>query len=95
MVRIYRYRDLKGAGVPFTRKHITALEKRDDFPPHFELGENSVAWVADEVDRWVETRVRSRRVYSNAFEQARRGEAAAVMREKRARDHAGERGDAA
>jgi prophage regulatory protein len=58
--RVYRFRDLKGAGVPYTRKHITDLEKRSHFPMHFQLGPNSVGWVASEVDEWIEARIRSR-----------------------------------
>ena len=60
-MRAYRYRDLKEHGVPFSRKHITTLEKRGLFPLHFKLGENTVAWVAEEVDRWVEQKVRAAR----------------------------------
>jgi len=47
--RVYRFRDLKGAGVSYTRKHITDLEKRGEFPMHFQLGPNSIGWVAEEV----------------------------------------------
>jgi predicted DNA-binding transcriptional regulator AlpA len=60
-MRVYRFPELKPAGVPFTRKHVTTLEKRGQFPMHFNVGENSVAWLADEVDRWVDEKVRGRR----------------------------------
>jgi predicted DNA-binding transcriptional regulator AlpA len=60
--RIYRFRELKGAGVPFTRKHITHLEKQGRFPMHFRIGENSVGWLAEEVDHWLEERIRRRPV---------------------------------
>lgn len=63
-MRVYRYRELKPAGVPFTRKHISHLEKAGQFPSHFNLTPFSVAWVADEVDQWVDEKVRSRRVVS-------------------------------
>jgi len=59
-MRTYRFRQLGPAGVPYTYKHITTLERRKEFPQRFRLGENSVAWVADEVDAWVEARVRGR-----------------------------------
>jgi predicted DNA-binding transcriptional regulator AlpA len=59
-MRLYRFRALKGAGVPFTRKHVTHLEQHGKFPRHFKIGENSVSWVAEEVDRWVEDRIRGR-----------------------------------
>jgi len=58
--RVYRFRDLKAAGVPFTRKHITAMEKKGKFPQHFNVTEFSVGWVAGEVDAWVESKIRSR-----------------------------------
>lgn len=59
-MRLYRFRDLRTAGVPFTRKHITTLEKRSGFPQHVDLTEFSIAWVAAEVDEWVERRIRAR-----------------------------------
>lgn len=58
--RVYRFRDLKSAGIPFTRKHITHLEKHGLFPKHFNITDFSVGWVAAEVDAWVESKVRSR-----------------------------------
>jgi hypothetical protein len=60
-MRIYRFRDLRGAGVPFTRKHVRTLEQLDQFPHHVNFGVSTVAWVADEVDEWVATAVRDRR----------------------------------
>ena len=64
--RIYRYPDLKPAGVPFTRKHVNTLEGRGEFPERVWLGPNSCGWVADEVDAWVEEKIRRRN-----FEQRR------------------------
>jgi predicted DNA-binding transcriptional regulator AlpA len=63
-MRVYRFRELKGAGVPFCRKHIAHLENLGDFPMHFNIGKNTIAWVAGEVDQWVEERVRRRRPLS-------------------------------
>jgi prophage regulatory protein len=62
MQRILRFNDLKPAGVVYTRKHIRDLENRGEFPMHVDLGPNSVGWVAEEVDAWVERRIRARRV---------------------------------
>jgi prophage regulatory protein len=58
--RLYRFRDLRAAGVPFTRKHVVDLERRGQFPQRVNLTENTVAWVAEEVDAWVEERIRAR-----------------------------------
>jgi prophage regulatory protein len=60
-MRIYRFRDLRGAGVPFTRKHVRTLELLDQFPRRVAFGASTVAWVADEVDAWVEEKIRDRR----------------------------------
>jgi hypothetical protein len=58
--RVYVFNDLRGAGVPYTRKHVRTLELRGEFPQHFDIGPNSVGWVAAEVDGWVESKIRSR-----------------------------------
>jgi predicted DNA-binding transcriptional regulator AlpA len=58
--RVYRFRELRAAGVPFTRKHVTTLEKRGEFPQHFNITRFSVAWVAEEIDDWVSRAIRSR-----------------------------------
>jgi predicted DNA-binding transcriptional regulator AlpA len=60
-MQVYRFRELKGAGVPFTRKHVTTLEKRSEFPQHFNLTDFTVVWIADEVDAWVAEKVRAHR----------------------------------
>jgi predicted DNA-binding transcriptional regulator AlpA len=58
--KFYQFKELKPAGVPYTRKHITHLEKQEDFPKHVQLGPQSVAWIAVEVDRWVQDRIDAR-----------------------------------
>jgi hypothetical protein len=60
-MRVYRFQDLRGAGVHFVRKHIRALERAGEFPQHFNLGEKAVGWVAEEVDAWVDAKIRARR----------------------------------
>jgi predicted DNA-binding transcriptional regulator AlpA len=55
--RIYIFRELKAAGVRFTRKHVSALEKRGDFPKRIHLTDFSVGWVAEEVDAWVQSKI--------------------------------------
>jgi hypothetical protein len=54
--RVYRFHDLKAAGVPFTRKHVTHLEKHGWFPKHFNITDFSVGWVGAEVNAWVESK---------------------------------------
>ena len=64
MPRIYVWKELRPNGVPYVRKHVTTLERLGEFPMHFNLGPNRVGWMADEVDAWVEQRVRNRRIVS-------------------------------
>jgi predicted DNA-binding transcriptional regulator AlpA len=58
---MYRFKELKLHGVPWTRKHVTTLEKRGLFPKHVNLGDNTVAWIGEEVDQYVEQKVRAAR----------------------------------
>jgi predicted DNA-binding transcriptional regulator AlpA len=37
------------------------MEKRGEFPQRVTLGENRVAWWEDEVDAWIESRIRAGR----------------------------------
>ena len=62
--RLYRFPDLRLAGVPYTRQYIGRLERAGKFPQHVDLGDNSIAWVAPEIDGWVEERVRARKLRS-------------------------------
>jgi prophage regulatory protein len=59
-MKIYRFHDLKPAGVPFSKPHLYRLEKEGKFPKRFPLGANSVAWVKEEVDQWLADRIASR-----------------------------------
>ena len=72
--RVYRFRDLKTAGVPFTRKHVNTLENRGEFPEHIHLTPFSIGWVADEVDRWVEDKIRRRNIGQPSQPKTSRGE---------------------
>jgi prophage regulatory protein len=58
--RVYRFPDLKAAGVPYSRRHVERLMGAGQFPQHFDLGPNSVGWVAAEVDAWIEAKIRAR-----------------------------------
>lgn len=39
---------------------IDRLEARGDFPARVRLGPNSVAWLEEEVEQWIEARLRAR-----------------------------------
>ena len=45
--------------VPFSMVHIWRLEKRGAFPLRVQLAPTSVAWYLDEVQGWIESRIRA------------------------------------
>jgi prophage regulatory protein len=45
--------------VPFSMVHIWRLEKRGEFPARVQLGENSIGWHLEEVQGWIESRIRA------------------------------------
>jgi predicted DNA-binding transcriptional regulator AlpA len=56
---IIRRRELKKR-VSYTMTHVWRLEKRDppEFPVRVQIGPRSVGWYEDEVDAWINSRVR-------------------------------------
>ena len=47
-------------GIPYCFAHIARLEVAGDFPTRVHLGACRVAWVAEEVEAWIEERVANR-----------------------------------
>ncbi len=43
--------------VGLSRPTIWRLERSNEFPRRRQLGKNSVAWVEDEIEKWMESRV--------------------------------------
>jgi prophage regulatory protein len=56
--RIIRRAELQRK-IPFSMVHVWRLEKRSEFPARIQLGTNSVGWYEDEVDAWIEARIRA------------------------------------
>lgn len=46
--------------VPFSPNHLRRLEAKGDFPGRVRLGANRVAWLRDEVEQWLTTRMEER-----------------------------------
>lgn len=46
--------------VPYSRQHILRLEKAGRFPLRVRIGDHRIAWVADEVDAWVQSHIDKR-----------------------------------
>ena len=47
-------------GVPYSFAHIARLEIAGQFPKRIKLGACRVAWIAEEVDDWIEERIANR-----------------------------------
>jgi len=45
--------------VPYSRTHRWRLEKAGQFPSRVTLGENRVCWWQDEIQDWIDNRVRA------------------------------------
>jgi prophage regulatory protein len=59
--RILGYRDLKPEkGIPYCRQWILKLVAVGKFPKPISLGEQSVGFIEDEIDDWIEARMRER-----------------------------------
>jgi prophage regulatory protein len=56
--RIIRRAELQRK-IPFSMVHVWRLEKRGEFPARVQLGPNSVGWFDDEIDAWIEARIRA------------------------------------
>lgn len=54
-------KDLKSIyGIPYCFAHIARLEVAGKFPQRVALGACRVAWVAEEVEAWIEERIANR-----------------------------------
>jgi len=53
--RAIRFRELKKI-IGASRSTIFRWERDGKFPKHFNLGNNSVAWLASEVEQWIRDR---------------------------------------
>ena len=56
--RALRYEQLKSEkGIGWSRQYIRRLEKAGRFPHHFNVGPNTIAWLEEELDAWIDARV--------------------------------------
>jgi len=55
-MKFLSYPELKERGIPFSRPWLWRLEKEGRFPRRKYLGEKTICWDADEIDRWMKSR---------------------------------------
>lgn len=58
MTKLLRYRDLIERQIVSNRMTLRRWIAQQDFPAPMRLGPNSVAWREDEIERWLDTRLR-------------------------------------
>ena len=60
-MKLIPYSDLKEKkGIKYSRVHVSRLEKADKFPKHVNLGPQSIGWLEEEIDAWIEARAAER-----------------------------------
>ena len=46
--------------IPYSQNHLRRLEAKGEFPRRVRIGANRVAWVRQEVDDWILSRINER-----------------------------------
>jgi prophage regulatory protein len=55
-MRVLSFEDLEERkGIKFSREQIRKKRKAGTFPEPLAIGENSVAWLEDDIDQWIES----------------------------------------
>jgi prophage regulatory protein len=57
--RFLKYRDLEDQGIVSNRMTLRRWIAEHGFPSPVQLGPNSIAWMADEIDAWLASRQRA------------------------------------
>jgi prophage regulatory protein len=61
--KLLSYDDLRARGIRFSRVHLARLEREGLFPQRIRFGAgNFIAWLEDEIDRFLEDRAAARPV---------------------------------
>lgn len=59
-MRVIRFPAVKTLIGGYSRMHVDRLEKAGRFPKRVQLGPNSVGWLEDEIQAWIEARAAAR-----------------------------------
>jgi prophage regulatory protein len=52
--------DLNAVGISYCSTHLARLEVQGKFPKRVRIGENRIAWVAAEIEAWIDARIAER-----------------------------------
>jgi prophage regulatory protein len=60
-MKILGFSDLKEKkGINWSRVHVSRQEKAGKFPKHVNLAPQSIGWIEEEIDAWIEARAAER-----------------------------------
>jgi prophage regulatory protein len=60
-MKLLGFSDLKDKkGINWSRVHVSRLEKAAKFPKHVNLAPQSIGWIEEEIDAWIEARAAER-----------------------------------
>jgi prophage regulatory protein len=57
---LLRFEGLASKGIDYSRQHVDRLIKAGTFPRPIKLGKNRNAWIEEEIDAYVEARIKER-----------------------------------
>lgn len=60
MIRFLLPPDLPSLGIRYSAVHLNRLEKAGQFPRRIRIGGNRVGWIAEEVEAWMEEKIKAR-----------------------------------
>ena len=57
--KVVAYHELKEFGVPYTRQHLSRLERQNPpgFPRRVPIGPGRVGWLVIELEAWLQARI--------------------------------------
>jgi prophage regulatory protein len=60
-MKLLGFSDLKEKkGINWSRVHVSRQEKAGKFPKHVNLAPQSIGWIEEEIDAWIEARAAER-----------------------------------
>jgi prophage regulatory protein len=61
MPKLLRFDELHDHGIVYGRRQVDRLEKQGKFPQRVPVGDNRVAWIADEIKAYVADKIKQAR----------------------------------
>jgi prophage regulatory protein len=59
--KILIFEELRDHGIVLGRRHLRRLEAAGKFPKRIKIGEHRVGWLADEIEAYIEAKIKERK----------------------------------